>query len=249
MKNEPGLKKIEAEKDPLLFFDILTLFPGMFAGVLDESIVKRAMEKRVMSVQITNLRDYASDKHATADDYLYGGIPGMLMKCEVLAKAIRAKKEERKGFNPKVIFLSPKGILLNHQTVQKLAQEKSLILLCGRYKGIDQRIVESLVDMEISVGDYVVSGGELPAMMLVDAITRLLPGALGEIESAVSDSHFDGLLESPNYTRPEVFEGMRVPEVLLSGHHANILKWRKEQSISVTKEKRPDLYEEWLKNK
>lgn len=231
-----------------LFFDIITIFPTMFQGVLEESIVKRAAEKGLVKIQVTNLRDFTTDRHATVDDAPYGGVPGMLMKCDPLARAIRDCKARREGLGPHVIYLSPKGRPLDHCRVTELAAKRSLILVCGRYKGIDQRIVDLLVDEEISIGDYVVSGGELPAMVLVDAVTRLLPGAIGDRESAESDSLYEGLLEPPNYTRPETFEGMRVPEILLSGHHENIRKWRLEKSLELTKQRRPDLYKEWKKN-
>ncbi len=230
-----------------LFFDIITIFPDMFRGVLEESIVKRAVEKGLVEINVVNLRDFTFDRHATVDDNLYGGIPGMLMKCEPLALAIRGCKAKRNGLDPRVIYLSPKGKRLEHGAVVELATRRSLILICGRYKGIDQRIIDLFVDEEISIGDYVVSGGELPAMVLVDAVTRLLPGAIGDRESAESDSLYEGLLEPPNYTRPEIFEDRRAPEVLLSGHHENIRKWRLEQSLELTKQRRPDLYREWEK--
>jgi tRNA (guanine37-N1)-methyltransferase len=229
----------------VLFFDIITIFPEMFRGVIDESIVKRALEKKLIGLDVEDLRNYTTDKHSSVDDYLYGGIPGMLMQCGPWSRALLAKKEARKGLRSRVIYLSPQGRLLTHGVVRELASLESLILVCGRYKGIDQRIIDEFVDDEISVGDYVVSGGELPAMLLVDAVTRLLPGVLSDTDSAETDSLFSGLLESPNYTRPELFNGRRVPEVLLSGHHENIRKWRLEQSREQTKRKRPDLYEKW----
>ena len=227
-----------------MIFDILTLFPGMFEGAFSDSIIKRAVEKGLVSIGIHNIRDYSGDpRHFSVDDYPYGGDAGMLMKPEPLAAAITAARVRLAGKDPAVIYLTPTGRLLNQNTVKELAAKESLILLCGRYKGIDQRIVERHVDMEISVGDYVLSGGEIPAMALVDAVTRLVPGVLGNMDSAETDSFHSGLLSHPHYTRPEVFEGMSVPEVLISGHHANIKKWQREKSLEITRERRPDLLE------
>lgn len=228
-----------------MVFEIISIFPSMFRGVLEESIIRRAIENRIIEVDLVNLRDYAEDKHATVDDTIYGGIPGMLMRCDPLFKAIRSIREKHKPRAPRVIYLSPRGSLLTHQKAVELSQQQCLILLCGRYKGIDQRVIDALVDEEISIGDYVVSGGELPAMVLLDALTRLRPGALGDRESAQSDSHADGLLEAGNYTRPEVYEGSRVPDVLLSGHHKKIEEWRTQQQLALTRDRRPDLYKKW----
>lgn len=214
----------------------------MFEGAFSDSIIKRAVEKRLVSISTHNIRDYSGDvRHGTVDDYPYGGDAGMLMKPEPLAKAIKAARERLSGKEPLVIYLTPTGRLLDQEIVKELAENRSLILLCGRYKGIDQRIQDAYVDMEISAGDYVLSGGEIPAMALVDAVTRLIPGVLGNRDSAEADSFYNGLLSHPQYTRPEVFEGMSVPEVLLSGHHANIEKWRMEKSLEITRERRPDL--------
>ncbi len=235
---------------PSLFFDIITIFPDMFKNVLEESIVKRAQEKEIVEINTVNPRDFTEDKHLSVDDYLYGGFPGMLLKCEPLTKAINFVKNKRAKDKPKIIYLSPKGTVLNQEKVKELKKEKSIVLICGHYKGIDQRIIDSLVDEEISIGDYVLSGGEIPAMILVDSVTRLLPGALGDAKSAENDSLYNGLLEAPNYTRPEVFEGLKVPEVLLSGHHKKIEEWSQKESEKITKTKRPDLYKKWLdKNK
>jgi len=232
-----------------MFFDILTLFPSMFQGAFSDSIIKRALEKQLISIDITNIRDYSDDvRHKTVDDYPYGGDAGMLMKPQPLANAIKDAKERHKQHKPLVIYLSPQGELLNQDLVNSFLKEEALILLCGRYKGIDQRICDKYIDREVSIGDYVLSGGEIPAMVLVDSITRLIPGVLGNRDSAEKDSHYNGLLSYPQYTRPEVFEDMAVPEVLISGHHANIEKWQKEQSIEITKRNRPDLWEKYLKD-
>lgn len=229
-----------------MFFDILTLFPSMFTGAFSDSIIKRALERKLISIDIHDIRDYSDDlKHKTVDDYPYGGNAGMLIRPEPLAGAIKDAKERLKELEPLVIYLSPQGELLDQQIVKSLLDEKALILLCGRYKGIDQRVCDKYVDREISIGDYVLSGGEIPAMVMVDAITRLIPGVLGNRDSAENDSHFNGLLSCPQYTRPEIFEQMNVPEVLVSGHHANILKWQKEQSIEMTRKRRPDLWEKY----
>lgn len=232
-----------------MFFDILTLFPSMFQGAFSDSIIKRALEKGIISIDIRNIRDYcdADDRHKTVDDYPYGGDAGMLLKPEPLARAINDARERNRERDPLVIYLSPQGELLNHSVVESFTKEKSLILLCGRYKGIDERIRQKYIDREISIGDYVLSGGEIPAMVLVDAITRLIPGVLGNRDSAEGDTFYSGLLSHPQYTRPEEFEGMRVPPVLLSGHHANILKWQEEMAIELTKSKRPDLWEKYVK--
>jgi len=229
-----------------MIFDILTLFPAMFEGAFSDSIIKRAVEKGLVSIGIHNIRDYSDDlRHQTVDDYPYGGDAGMLMKPEPLAGAITAAKERLVGSDPVVVYMTPTGRLLEQDIVKELAEKESLILLCGRYKGIDQRIVDNYVDMELSIGDYVLSGGEIPAMAVVDAVTRLIPGVLGNMDSAETDSFHSGLLSHPHYTRPEVFEGIRVPEVLISGHHANIREWQKEKSIEITKERRPDLLKKY----
>ena len=231
-----------------MFFDILTLFPSMFQGAFSDSIINRAVEKGVISISIHNIRDYSDDdRHKTVDDYPFGGDAGMLIKPQPLSKAICDAKKRLEGMEPVVVYLSPQGELLNQSVVESLLNEKSLILLCGRYKGIDQRITQKYVDREISIGDYVLSGGEIPAMVLVDALTRLIPGVLGNRDSAEGDSFYNGLLSHPQYTRPRNFEGMSVPEILLSGHHAKILQWQKEQALRLTKQKRPDLWENYCK--
>jgi tRNA (guanine37-N1)-methyltransferase len=232
-----------------MIFEILTLFPGMFEGVFSDTIIKRAVQKQLVSIALHNIRDFSTDtRHQSVDDYPYGGEPGMVLQCQPLADAIAASRARLASYQPKVIYLSPQGKPLSHALVEQLLQEQALILLCGRYKGVDQRIVERDVDCEISIGDYVLSGGEIPAMVLVDAITRLVPGVLGDRESAENDSFYHGLLSPPQYSRPEVYEGMGVPPVLLSGHHENIKKWQQEQAIERTRRLRPDLWEQYCQD-
>lgn len=228
-----------------VFFEILTLFPSLFDGVFTDSIIKRAIDKELISIHIGNIRDYSEDTHKSVDDYPYGGDPGMLLKPEPLSKAIRAAKERLSSHSPEVIFFSPHGEALKHDVIEGLRKEKGMILLCGRYKGIDHRIREKYVDREISIGDYILSGGEIPAMVFIDAITRLIPGVLGNEESAGRDSFFNGLLSPPYYTRPEIFENMGVPEVLLSGHHQKVKEWQRQQAEKITKKNRPDLWEQY----
>jgi len=231
-----------------MFFEILTLFPSMFEGAFSESIIKRAVEKRLVSISIIDFRAFARNKHNTVDDYPYGGDPGMLIKPQPLARAIDASKRRLADQSPTVVFLTPHGRMLTHEIVRELSARQALIFICGHYKGIDQRVIDHYVDMEISIGDYVLSGGELPAMVLTDAVTRLIPGVLGNSESAERDSFFNGLLSPPQYTRPEEFEGVKVPDVLISGHHENIRQWQRERAIEITKRKRPDLWEAYCKN-
>jgi tRNA (guanine37-N1)-methyltransferase len=231
-----------------MFFDILTLFPTMFEGVFSDSIIYRAIEKGLVTIDIHNIRDYSNDiRHKTVDDYPYGGDAGMLLKPEPCVKAIKASKNRLKDHDPTVVFLSPQGEMLDHSVVESFLGEQAIILLCGRYKGIDQRVRERYIDREISIGDFVLSGGEIPAMAFVDAVTRLIPGVLGNRDSAERDSFYSGLLSYPQYTRPKAFEDMVVPSILLSGHHANIQKWQLEQAIAITKERRPDLWERYQK--
>jgi tRNA (guanine37-N1)-methyltransferase len=222
------------------------LFPGMFQGAFSDSIINRAVQKGLVNINLVNIRDFSTDsRHKSVDDYLYGGDAGMLLKPQPVADAIRASKTRLNAYRPKTVYLSPQGEPLTHKVVEELRAEEGLILLCGRYKGIDQRICDTMIDREISVGDYVLSGGEIPAMILVDAITRLIPGALGDRESAENDSFYGGLLGPPHYTRPEVFEGLAVPPVLLSGHHENIRKWQQEQRLTRTRKRRPDQWERY----
>src|SRR3974390_120069 len=217
--------------------DVLTIFPPMFAGPLDESIVKRARQSGLLDLKIHNLRDYAHDRHKTVDDRPFGGGPGMLLKPEPLFEAVEALRREQ----TRVVLLSPAGRVFSQAVARELALMDDLLLVSGHYEGFDERVREQLADDELSIGDYVLTNGALPAMVIIDAVTRLLPGALGDEESADEESFSHGLLEYPQYTRPAEFRGMKVPEVLLSGHHAEIAKWRTEQSRRRTAERRPDL--------
>jgi tRNA (guanine37-N1)-methyltransferase len=227
-----------------MFFDVLTLFPNMFDGIVSESILARAVKNRLISVNTDNIRDYALDKHNTVDDEAYGGEPGMVMKPEPVCAAVKAAKERHKDKNYRVVFMSPHGKVINHETVADLAKLDGLVILCGHYKGIDRRVIDKYVDVELSLGDFVLSGGEIPAMALIDSVSRLVEGVLGNSASASRDSYYNGLLSAPCFTRPEVFEGESVPPVLISGNHANIAKWHDEEARRITKEKRPDL---WVK--
>ena len=220
--------------------DILTLFPRIFEGPLDESILKRARERRLVQVRIHNLRDYTHDKHHVVDDKPYGGGPGMLMKPEPIFEAVEALRRA----DTRVVLMTPQGRPLTQQRVQTFAQKPHLLILCGHYEGVDERVREALVDEEVSIGDYVLTNGALAAAVLVDAVVRLVPGVLGDDESANQDSFAGGLLEGPQYTRPPEFRGMRVPEVLLSGDHGAIAVWRAEQARKRTREQRPDLLKE-----
>ena len=219
-------------------FNVLTLFPEMFSA-LDESIIGRGKEKGLIDINLINIRDFSKNKHKKVDDTPYGGGAGMVMEPTVVYDAYCSVKEP----NVKVIYMSPQGKTLNQQMVQDLAKEENIILLCGHYEGIDQRVIDEIVDEEISIGDYVLTGGELPAMVLIDSVSRYVEGVLKE-DSIQEESFTNGLLEYPQYTRPEIFLGKRVPEVLLSGHHENIKEWRRNQSIINTYLKRPDLLKE-----
>jgi tRNA (guanine37-N1)-methyltransferase len=217
---------------------ILTLFPDMFAGPFGDSIIKRAVEQGLVDIDIYNIRDYTRDKHHIVDDSPYGGGPGMVLKPEPLFEAVEAVKGVAEM---PVILLTPQGRLFNQRIAEELAGKEELILICGHYEGVDERVREHLVTDEISIGDYVLSGGEFAAMVVVDAVVRQLPGALGSEESVGDDSHSTGLLEYPQYTRPQSFRGWEVPDILLSGNHAEIERWRREQSLRRTAERRPDL--------
>ncbi len=219
--------------------DILTIFPEMFEGPFSHSIVKRALEKGLAEIHLHNIRDYATDKHRRVDDYPFGGGAGMVMMIEPIERCINKLAAERSY--DEVIFMTPDGNLLDQSWVNKLSVHKNLMILCGHYKGIDERIREHLITMEISVGNYVLSGGELPAALLADAIIRLIPGVLGDETSALSDSYQDGLLSPPVYTRPSDYKGRKVPDVLLSGHDKKIAEWRHEQALNRTLKRRPDL--------
>jgi tRNA (guanine37-N1)-methyltransferase len=221
---------------------VVTLFPEMFAALTDYGVTGRAVKRGQLTVAFSNPRDHAHDRHRTVDDRPFGGGPGMLMKVEPLLAAIETIRQQAPS-PPRVIYLSPQGRPLTQALASELAQLDSMVLLCGRYEGIDERIIEMCVDEEISIGDYVLSGGELGAMVLLDSVTRLIPGVLGHADSAVEDSFTDGLLDCPHYTRPEEFAGQRVPEVLLGGNHALIRRWRLKQSLGRTWQRRPELVE------
>ena len=216
-------------------FDILTLFPEMFEGI-KYSIIGKAIEKELIDINIVNIRDFSKDKHKKVDDTPYGGGAGMVLKPDVVYDAYNSIKSD----NSKVIYLSPKGKTLNQEKVKELAQKNHIILLCGHYEGIDQRVIDEIVDEEISIGDYVLTGGEIPAMVLIDSVSRYVDGVITK-ESVEEESFSNGLLEYPQYTRPEIFLDKKVPEILLSGHHENIKKWREKQSLEITRSKRPDL--------
>ena len=219
-------------------FDVLTLFPEMFE-TMKQSVIGRAIEKGLLEINLINIRDFSKDKHKKVDDTVYGGGAGMLMKPDVVYDAFKSVESEKS----KVIYLSPQGKKLCQSKVEELAKQEHLILLCGHYEGIDQRVIDKIVDEEISIGDYVLTGGELPAMVLIDSVSRYIDGVItGE---SISEESFsgEGLLEYPQYTRPEEFEGIKVPEVLQSGHHENINKWRRKEAIRITYQKRPDLLE------
>jgi tRNA (guanine37-N1)-methyltransferase len=217
--------------------DILTLFPGMFVGPLDESIVGRARETGSLDLRVINIREFATDRHRTVDDTPYGGGPGMVMKPGPLFAAVEAVR----GRDSRVILLSPQGRVFKQPLAAELSELSHLVLVCGHYEGVDERVRQHLADDELSIGDYVLTGGELAALVVVDAVTRLLPGALGADASTIEESHSAGLLEYPHYTRPAEFRGWRVPDVLLSGNHAEIARWRRRQALERTRDRRPDL--------
>lgn len=221
--------------------DIATLFPEMLENYLSQSVVGRARAKDIFTVNCHNIRDYTKDKHRRVDDTPYSEQKGMLMQCDPIYNCYKAVTEGKA--KPHVIYMSPQGKTLTQQRARELSQLDSIFILCGHYEGVDERIIEKIVDEEISVGDYVLTGGELPALVLVDCVVRMLEGTLSKSDCYEDESHYSGLLEYPQYTRPEVWEGMTVPPVLLSGHHANILKWRHEQALLSTAKKRPELLE------
>ena len=222
--------------------DIITLFPEMFEPVLGESIIGRAQTSGAIEIHTHQLRDFAFDKHRRVDDTPYGGGMGMLMKAEPIAICFESVCEET-GVRPHFIYMSPQGKTLTQNRLRELSEIENVCILCGHYEGVDQRVLDAFVDEEISIGDYVLTGGELPAMVLTDALCRMVPGVLSNNACFTEESHWNGLLEYPQYTKPAVWRGVEVPEVLLSGHHANVEKWRREKALEVTKQKRPDLLE------
>lgn len=219
-------------------FNVLTLFPEMFETV-KQSIIGKAIEKGIVEINLINIRDFSKNKHKKVDDTPYGGGAGMVMRPDVVYDAYKSIEDKE----TKVIYLSPQGKKLDQKKVEELSKEKSLTLLCGHYEGIDQRVLDKIVDEEISIGDYVLTGGEIPAMVLIDSVCRYIPEVISK-ESIMEESFSEGILEYPQYTRPEIFEGEKVPEVLISGHHENINKWRKQEALRITKLKRPDLLNE-----
>lgn len=224
--------------------DIATLFPEMCEAVLGESIIGRARKSKFIEINCHQIRDYSTDKHRRVDDTPYGGGMGMVMQCEPIYRCWLDVCEQS-GAKPHTIYMSPKGTVLDQKKAVELSKMENIMIICGHYEGVDQRILDKIVDEEISAGDYVLTGGELPAMVLVDAVARMCPGVLADAECYTDESIYSGLLEYPQYTRPEVWEGEAVPEILLSGHHKNIADWRHQQSLELTKQRRPDLYEEY----
>lgn len=218
--------------------DILTLFPEMFSGPLSESLLKKAREKGLLSINLVDIRDFTADKHQTADDSPYGGGPGMVLKPEPIFKAVKSLKPKASS---RIILMCPTGEKLTQEKAKELSQAEHLVIICGHYEGVDERVRKNLVTDEISIGDYVLTGGELPAMALIDCVARLLPGVVKEGGSVIQDSFYEGLLDFPSYTKPEEFEGERVPEVLRSGHHEEIEKWRRKEALKLTFFRRPEL--------
>jgi len=225
--------------------DILTLFPGMFEGPLGESIIGRAKDSGILSIDVLDIREFSDNKHKKVDDYPYGGGAGMVMQVQPLFNAL----ESLNAHDCRIIYMSPKGRTLNQELSMEFSKEDRLILICGHYEGIDQRVIDYWVTDEISIGDYVLTGGELPAMVLVDSVVRLIPGVLGQEESYVEESFFSGLLEYPHYTRPSEYKNLNVPDVLLSGNHKKIAEWRKLEALKITKTHRPDLFHKYIQNK
>ena len=224
-------------------YHVLTLFPEMILQGLNTSIIGRAIEKGILSLEAVNIRDYAGNRYGKVDDYPYGGGAGMVMQAEPVYAAVK-DLEERMGYKPRVIYLTPQGSVFRQEMAVDFAKEEDLVFLCGHYEGIDERVLEEVVTDYVSIGDYVLTGGELPAMVMIDAISRMVPGVLSNGESGTIESFHDNLLEYPQYSRPEVWRDKAVPPVLLSGHHANVEKWRREESIKRTLERRPDLLED-----
>ncbi|MDY3303580.1 MAG: tRNA (guanosine(37)-N1)-methyltransferase TrmD [Clostridia bacterium] len=222
-------------------FHILTLFPEMFGAVLHSSMLGRAEEKGILKFNLINIRDFSGNKHNRVDDYPYGGGRGMVMQAEPVYDAYKSVADTLNE-KPYVIYMSPKGKVFNQKKAVELSEKNDIVFLCGHYEGIDQRVLDEIVDEEISIGDYVLTGGEIPAMTVIDSVSRMIDGVLSNEESFTDESHFGGLLEYPHYTRPSEFHGVKVPDILLSGDHAKIEAWRRKQSLLITKEKRPDMY-------
>ena len=228
----------------MLKIDVVTIFPDMFDNIIEFGVLKEAFKKNICQLNIYNLRDFSNYKHGRVDDRPYGGGPGMLLMPEPIDNAItfiKKKNKIKKKEKQKVVLLTPRGEKLNQNKLKYLSNLENIILICGRYEGVDQRVIDSIIDFEISIGDYVLTGGEIPAMVIIDGVIRLLPGVVGKEESLKSESFEDNLLDYPQYTRPPVFKGMDVPKILLSGNHKDIRKWRKEKSLEITRIKRPDL--------
>ncbi|MGM9572300.1 MAG: tRNA (guanosine(37)-N1)-methyltransferase TrmD [bacterium] len=223
-----------------MLIDVITIFPEMVAVPLQQSILKRAADKGLLEVRVHNLRDFTQDKHQTVDDYPYGGGAGMLMKPEPIFRAVNSLRQDK----TKVILMCPQGEVFSQPKARALAHEEHLLFICGHYEGVDERVRDYLVDEEISIGDYVLTGGELPALVVIDSLSRMIPGVVKEIDSVIQDSFYNGLLDYPQYTRPAEFSGYKVPEVLLSGHHENIALWRRKEALRRTFLKRPDLLEQ-----
>ncbi len=226
----------------MMRFDVLTLFPDMFRAVLGDSIIRRAAEKGLLELNFVNIRDYTKNKHRKVDDYPYSGGGGMLMAAQPVYDAYQSIVKEL-DHKPLTIYMSPQGKVFDQQIAVDLSKEKHIVILCGHYEGIDQRVLDMIVDMEISIGDFVLTGGEIPAMAVIDAVSRMIPGVLAGENSYTNESHFNGLLEYPQYTRPEEFMGVKIPDVLISGHHAKIEEWKHEQALKNTYQKRPDMLE------
>ena len=222
-------------------FYVMTLFPEMIMNGMDTSIIGRAMKSGIINIETANIRDYTLEKHGKVDDYPYGGGAGMVMQAEPIYRTYEGIKKKIKGENPRVIYLTPQGKVFNQHMSEELSQEENLVFLCGHYEGVDERVLDSIVTDHVSIGDYVLTGGELPAMVMMDSIARLVPGVLNNEDSPVTESFSSGLLEYPQYSRPEEFMGEKVPQILLSGHHAKVEEWRYEKSLIRTFERRPDL--------